>query len=206
MNKEITYVSVDSDALDFLKAVCFGAIADPYEAASSRAYRDMNRTIRFNGLPEKKRTELRTDVTTLLEREIRLLTAEAITSQSDYDVWHFEQCRTVRSIYREAGVDFHFGQSQKWLNMMIKYLYISGECSFEDVFQYLHVPLDNYIFDVAQKELGIAHPQLAWSRWDDYDKEYLPYQTKLRSRIHGLPPLRWEFKSWVTEAQNRTSE
>ncbi len=54
MNTEITYTTVDTDALDFLKVIYFGVITNPYEAASKRAYLDMNRTIRFNGMPEKK--------------------------------------------------------------------------------------------------------------------------------------------------------
>ena len=172
MNTEITYPTVDTDALDFLKVIYFGALTNPYEAASKRAYLDMNRTIRFNGLPEGKRTELRSAVTAILEKEIHLLTPEIIKSQKDYDAWHFARCVNIRSLYREAGVEFHFGQAQKWLNMMIKYLYMIGECTFDGIFQYLHIPLDNYVFDVAQKELGIKRPKVAWSRWDDYDRQY----------------------------------
>ena len=111
MNTEITYTTVDTDALDFLKVIYFGVITNPYEAASKRAYLDMNRTIRFNGLPEEKRTELRSTVTSLLEKEIRLLTPEIITSRKDYDAWHFSRCANILSIYCEARVEFHFGQA-----------------------------------------------------------------------------------------------
>ena len=206
MNTEITYTTVDTDALDFLKVIYFGAITNPYEAASKRAYLDMNRTIRFNGLPEGKRTELRSAVTAILEKEIPLLTPEIIKSQKDYDAWHFARCVNIRSLYREAGVEFHFGQAQKWLNMMIKYLYMIGECTFDGIFQYLHVPLDNYVFDVAQKELGIKRPKVAWSRWDDYNRQYWFYQNELRTRIHDYPPLRWEFKYWMKEARQHIVE
>lgn len=37
MNTEITYTTVDTDALDFLKVIYFGVITNPYEAASKRA-------------------------------------------------------------------------------------------------------------------------------------------------------------------------
>ena len=77
--------------------------------------------------------------------------------------------------------------------MMIKYLYMIGECTFDGIFQYLHVPLDTYVFDVAQKELGIKRPKVAWSRWDDYNRQYWFYQNELRTRIHDYPPLRLEF-------------
>ena len=160
MNTEITYTTVDTDALDFLKVIYFGVITNPYEAASKRAYLDMNRTIRFKGMPEEKRTELRTSVTALLEIEIRLLSPEIITNQKEYDAWHHARCTEIRSLYRDNGIEFHYGQSQKWLNMMIKYLYMIGECTFDGLFEFLHVPLDNYVFDVAQKELGIFRPKI----------------------------------------------
>ena len=35
MNTEITYTTVDTDALDFLKVIYFGVITNPYEAASN---------------------------------------------------------------------------------------------------------------------------------------------------------------------------
>ena len=206
MNTEITYTTVDTDALDFLKVIYFGVIINPYEAASKRAYLDMNRTIRFNGMPEEKRTELRTSVTALLEKEIRLLSPEIITSQEEYDSWHHALCTEIRSLYCDNGIEFHYGQSQKWLNMMIKYLYMIGECTFDGLFEFLHVPLDNYVFDVAQKELGISRPKIPWSRWDDYTGQYETYQNELRSRIHDYPPLRWEFKYWMKEARQHTTE
>lgn len=42
---EIVEAKVDKDILDFLKAIYFGDFTDPLKVASSRAYRDMNRTI-----------------------------------------------------------------------------------------------------------------------------------------------------------------
>lgn len=84
--------------------------------------------------------------------------------------------------------------------MTLKYLYISGAYTFEGLFPYLHVPIDNYIFSIAKKELGIPQPKISWSRWDDYKGQYMAYQTTLRSKIHGYYPLRWEFKFWMKEA------
>ena len=81
-----------------------------------------------------------------------------------------------------------------------------GECSFDGIFEFLHVPLDNYVFDVAQKELGISRPKISWSRWDDYSGQYEIYQNELRSRIHDYPPLRWEFKYWMKEARQHSLE
>lgn len=197
----IEYVQVDKDILEFLKVIYFGTIECPMTAASHRAYRDLNRTIRFEGMPQDRRNELRDEVTTLFKRNVPMLVEQGVKSQEAYDTWHCQMCNEIRSLYRDAGVEFHIGQAQKWINMTMKYLFVCGEYSFSGLFQYLHIPVDNYIFSVAEKELHISQPQVRWSRWDSYDEQYLSYQKSLRSSIHGLSPLRWEFKYWMKEAR-----
>ena len=193
-------VTVDKDILDFLKVIYFGVIVDPFEAAAFRAYRDFNRTLRFKNKGEKTRLSLRKDATDILRQRIALLDPENIKTQRDFDLWHRESCEEIRQLYTESEVDFTWGQAQKWLNMTIKYLYIVGSNDFSGVFQFCHVPIDNFIFQIAEKELGIPRQKTAWSRWDDYN-EYMAYQKELRSRIKEYDPLRWEFKYWMKEAR-----
>ena len=40
MNTEITYTTVDTDALDFLKAIYFGVTTNAYEAAKEQQHDD----------------------------------------------------------------------------------------------------------------------------------------------------------------------
>lgn len=190
---------VDSDILSFLRAIYFGSYTNLYKAASSRAYLDMNRTIRFKGLDEECRSNLRKYIDEKLEKAIKEL---SVFSQEEYDVWHKNLCLDIQRSYERAGVDFTIGQSQKWVNMTIQYLYMLGANTFDGVFQYFHVPIDNYVFDIAQKVLGIKRPKIAWSRWKSYDNQYMEYQKQLRSKI-DMDPLRWEFKYWLLEARNR---
>lgn len=199
--ERIEYVSVDKDVLDFFKVIYFGAIMDPMAAASDRAYRDLNRTIRFKNMPQERRDFLRQSVTALFKKEIPTLVEIGVDNQNSYDSWHHRICGQIRTYYRDAGIEFYYGQAQKWLNMTMKYLYVSGEYTFDGLFQYLHVPIDNYVFSIAKKELGIPQPTTAWSRWDDYNRQYMAYQSALRSRIRGYYPLRWEFKFWMKEAR-----
>lgn len=197
----IEYVSVDKDILDFYKVIYFGAITDSMAATSNRAYLDLNRTIRFNKIPQEKRDSLRCSVTLLFKKEILALVEAGVDSQNGYDSWNHRICWEMRTYYREAGVEFHYGQVQKWLNMTMKYLYVSGEYTFDDLFQFLHVPIDKNVFSIARKELGIRPPTTAWSRWDDYNRQYMTYQKELHSKIRGYSPLRWEFKFWMQEAR-----
>lgn len=82
---EIVETKVDKDILDFLKAIYFGDFTDPLKAASSRAYRDMNRTIRFNGLPDATRLALREKVNAVFDVELSKLNSDSITSQDEFD-------------------------------------------------------------------------------------------------------------------------
>lgn len=199
--EQIEYVSVDKDVLDFFKVIYFGTITDPMVAASDRAYRDLNRTIRFKNMPQERRDSLRQSVTALFKKEIPALVEAGADNQENYDSWHRRICGQIRTYYRDAGIEFYYGQAQKWLNMTMKYLYVCGEYTFDGLFQYLHVPIDNYVFSIAKKELGIPQPTIAWSRWDDYNRQYMAYQSALRSKIRGYYPLRWEFKFWMKEAR-----
>ena len=203
MPQEIQYAKVDQDSLEFLKAIYFGAETNPYTAAANRAYLDMNRTIRFNGLDEKERKRLHDFVCDLLEMSIKKLEAHPPQTQGAYDLWHFELCQYIQKAYAKSGIVFYMGQCQKWVNMTMKYLYIIGVCGFDGYFGFLHIPLDNYIFDVSARELGVARPDKAWSRMADYQSEYLAYEKKLRKAIGDAAPLRWEFHAWLKEARKR---
>lgn len=78
-------------------------------------------------------------------------------------------------------------------------MYIVEENTFDGVFQYLHIPLDTYIFDVAATHFGIETPNTPWNSGDEYEKQYVPYQNE---RIHSVDPLRWAVRMWLQEAWN----
>lgn len=199
---EIVETKVDKDILDFLKAIYFGDFTDPLKAASSRAYRDMNRTIRFNGLPDAIRLALREKVNVVFDVELSKLNFDSITSQDEFDAWHRSVSDMIKALYWEEGVKLTYGHTQKWINMTIKYLYMLEANIFDAVFKFLHIPLDNYVFDIARDSLGITRPRVAWSSWDNYDEQYLQYQNLIREKISIGTPLRWEFRYWLKVARN----
>lgn len=195
-------ITVDKDVFDFLKYVYFKSLSNCYEAASRRAYLDMCRTIRFN---KKNGDETRKKVDVLIEKEIKALIKTGVDSQAEYDAWHFELCRQIKQLYDDQNIHFYMGQSQKWVNMTMKYLYIIGETDLTGIFEFLHVPLDNYIFNAVEKELGIKKPKILWSRMTNYDKDYIAYQRQIRNSI-DLEPLRWEFMFWLKEIKNQNNK
>lgn len=199
---EIVETKVDKDILDYLKAIYFGDLTDPLKVANSRAYRDMNRTIRFNGLPDATRLALREKVNAVFDTELTKLKSDSITSQDEFDAWHHSVSDKIKKLYLDEGVKLTYGHAQKWINMTIKYLYMLEANSFDGVFEFLHIPLDNYVFDIARDLLGIARPKVAWSSWDNYDEQYLCYQNLIREKITTGTPLRWELRYWLKVARN----
>lgn len=190
----------DSNILEFLKFSYFGNLKDPIEVASNRAYRDMCRTIKFNGLSEENRLKLRKKVKDDFKTEIDNLTLKI---QGDFDKWHEQLCKKIIDEYKKSKIQLSYGQAQKWVNMTIKYLYILEVegYTFDSIFEDLHIPIDNYVFDAVEKELGIKRPADAWSKLDK--KEYLKYQEDIREELRkkNSSPLIWEFENWLKKAQ-----
>ena len=103
--------------------------------------------------------------------------------------------------YKTQDIEFTVGHAQKWINMTMKYLYIYGDIDVTGIFDFLHVPVDSYIFDAVEQQFGIKRPCSAWSRLTDYET-YLRYQKNIRAQVK-TSPLRWEFSNWLKTAKER---
>lgn len=191
-------VTVNSNILEFLKMLYFGVTDNPFEAASRSAYTDMCRTIRFHG---KNGEALRKSVDVLLEERIPELIA--VDNSEKFTQWHYSICKQIVEQYEAAGIEFYMGQAQKWVNMTLKYLYVLVPDVVEPFYCFLHIPLDNYIMDIAKKQYGVPPLTTAWSRISDY-QDYLDYEQKLMEVIDEVP-LNWEFKKWVESARQQKS-
>lgn len=203
----------DEEILKFLKFSYFGDLNISIEVASKRAYRDMCRTLRFGVLPIDTKdniiSDLKESVNVIFKKEIPIINEGNITSPEEFNSWHEKVCYLIIKKYEEHGINLTYGQAQKWLNMTIKYLYMLQVYSFDRVINCLHIPIDNYIFVAVEKELGIKRPVDAWSKLDK--TEYLKYQKDIRERIEkdsniDVPPLLWEFKNWLNEAEKEAQK
>lgn len=211
----------EKDILEFFKYSYFGNLKDPIEAASNRAYRDMCRTLDFKNITENDKTNFKKEVKAILKNimknEDKNQNINNIKNQDEFDTWHQGICdkiikksKKIEKIKetdegKEEKIQFTYGQAQKWVNMTIKYLYMLNDHTFDNVFDFLHVPVDNYIFKAVKDELKIKKPtKKSWSRWDNYE-EYLKYQNDIRKNLKKekkeISPLRWEFENWLNEAE-----
>jgi len=194
-------ILIDKDIIDSLRGLYFGSYKDIYTAVGIRAYRDFNRTLNFgNKHPAELRNRLRSQAIDILQTAFAMLHENTPQSQSEFDDWHKATAERIIKLYTDDGISFSYGQAQKWINMSAKYLFLSGEEDFCDTFQFLHVPIDNYVETIVLTMYGIPKPKLAWSKWSY--QQYDSYQKCLRSHIVGEAPLRWEFRNWLIAARN----
>lgn len=201
-------VLIEQNIFDTLKFLYFGSTENCYNASSKKAYLDLCRTIVFNGAVLLHRKECENAVDLLIENEISNIVRFGIASQEEYNDWHCSLCNKIIQIYATKNICFHFGQAQKWINMTVKYLYVINDVDLSKIINYAHIPIDNYVFKAAEKELGIKQPITSWSRMDN--QEYITYQIELRDAIinnyYYETPLRWEMIYWLKEAKLSNAE
>lgn len=193
-------IEIDRDILLFLRFAYFGNSKDSFLAATTRAYLDFNRTLRFLGMPDEQRLEMRTWASKFIKEAILKLLDRDKLCQTDFDSWHHRTCDALIDCYLSNEILFTYGHAQKWINMTFKYLYMLEAVPLDFVFPFLHVPIDNIVLERAEKQLGISRPSQVWSSWGDYTF-YLQYQDNLRQKIDKEAPLRWEFHNWLDEIE-----
>lgn len=169
-----------------------------------RAYRDLNRTLRFNEKSKNTcdRQKFVTDICRFVKKEIKNLFELNKNKELDFDDKHKDICNKIikeaenwknqneESIWEKDTADdknIYYGQAQKWLNMTLKYMWLTGiwesEFNTGDLLSELHVPVDSYIIEAVWKNTNIPSPirkganrdkdykhpadkVKAWSKWE----------------------------------------
>lgn len=169
--------------------------------ASGKAYADLQRTLQGMGThPDRDILKQKTheSITAFVDD------LATINSQEEFDQAHKRWCEKTVAEFEQyvhptrTGFKFHYGQAQKWLNMTLKYLAVLDHPDVQRVYPYLHVPLDQYVYNEASRE-GIKR-LTAWSRLGP--EKYITYQESLREMVKAKGkyscPLDWEADVWVT--------
>lgn len=185
-------------------ADCFLLEVRDFSGAANKAYADMaRRTLRIKAAPNE-RDGLREKATAILESTIEELKR---TAPSSFRSWHEKTCEELIACYGEQP--FSYGQAQKWLNMLLKYLYVYGVQGYEGLFtperiDALDMAIDSKVIDGLHKgKYKIRRPALAWSKWDK--DTYLAYQHEVRAKLKNASdienederiPFYWELINW----------
>lgn len=219
--------------LEFLKYAYFNitkgdGMNDILIKCANKAYMDLCRTIRFKTEDGNIKAEYKTKICDMLVMEYDLLCDVVSVCYSEnekqeiFDREHNRICEEIIETYSEIS-DFTYGQAQKWLNMMLKYvLLIEGDSVLKS---YLHIPVDSYIMQAV----GSDNPKLKyclklecvpkkdgtvgkysessskpWSKWS-YE-EYIAFQNCIRKAIFESgysSPIEWENGAWIEVAEYR---
>lgn len=180
---------------------------------STRAYRDLSRTLHGIGTHPDKNTLLENTHLSLHQFVTELQT---VVTQEEFDERHDAWCQERG---RYFGAHPHrdrdtftltYGQAQKWINMTLKYLAVLDHPAVSDVYRFLHVPIDSIVYkEAAHPTTGIGVPRppggIAWSRLNR--DQYRDYQHNLRNNITdnsngSLAPLDWEAQAWIARSSS----
>ena len=191
--------------LEFLKYAYFNmtkgdSMNDILIKCAEKAYLDLCRTIKFNTENKDTRKGAKRKICEMLVHE-------------------YEE---IINTYSEIS-ELTYGQAQKWLNMMLKYVLMTAEDS--ALKNYLHIPVDSYIMQAV----GSDNPKLKhclklecvpkkdgtvgkysestskpWSKWN-YE-EYIAFQNCIRKAVSESDynsPIEWENAAWIEVAEYR---
>ena len=173
-----------------------------FEGAAHKAYADMaRRTLRIKE-NSKERIALKKSATEILRQAVEDLKNDS----SDFPKWHEKSCNALIACY---GGQISYGQAQKWLNMLLKYLYVYDVNGYETLFSSreriaaLDMPVDSKVINALRRKYTVKPPTAGWSAWDR--NTYRAYQAAAQSALHNAPdienpderlPFYWELIHW----------
>lgn len=172
-----------------------------FEGAAHKAYADMaRRTLRIKEDSEERKV-LKEQATKILRQAVEKLKNDS----SDFPKWHEKSCNALIACY---GGQLSYGQAQKWLNMLLKYLYVYDVKGYETLFSQkritaLDMPVDSKVIDALRRKYAVKPPTAGWSVWDR--NTYRVYQAAARSALQNAPdienpderiPFYWELIHW----------
>jgi len=187
---------MSSETNEFKKLVGYPTdYVDQYKFSADHAYKDLQRTLRGIGKNPKSK-EAKADCEKAITIFAKKCETGFIKSQEDFDEEHRKLCDQLIFIYGKNNFhDFTYGQAQKWINMSIKYLYCFDEKRFGGTLPFIHIAIDNYIFNAISTWQGYDEVKFyPWSKLKDYSK-YLGFQKWFKEQSDDIPLIE-EFKLW----------
>lgn len=203
---------------------------------ANRAYLDLCRTLKFT--EEYKNNKVSFSeciIDNIMIKKIKDLLDKfdpsvINTEKFDFDCWHEKLCEKLNEeankceylVSSDNDESFHYGQAQKWVNMTLKYMFITEkwpEC-FENIKCFLHAPIDNYILEGVWNEKWIDVLEIVnikefdvekkfdsdkfkpWSKWNQ--ELYKKFIKCLRNKVKNQNLIEWETKTWLDVARDKS--
>lgn len=155
-----------------------------YLAGIRRAFLDLSRTLK----KENERSENIKKAENFLQNRLSELLVSNL-NEREFDEFHKKACEDLKEVWKQLEI----GQTQKWINMTLKYWLLLGENripGIEKNAEHFHIPIDRII-----KEKIFGEKTGAWSGIKEY-KDYFKYQKIIRDKYKGEIPIVVEFKEF----------
>lgn len=204
------------------------------KCCAQRAYKDLARTIKYaysvsyidshksdNGVAHFL-DERKTRVENICDNILKS-TRERECLDSSFNEWHEQKCTDIMNIMNathhndhkllKEGYYFSIGQTQKWVNMTLKYVWLLDMLPKGLTERSLHAPIDSYILHSLKEHTvdGVtgsgetySYQNKTWSALDDYDT-YMELQKAIKeiAEQNQMTPIAWEESAWIKVAEKR---
>lgn len=224
----------NSILIDFMMYSYFGVVprelydkSDSYEddcvrKAIMKAYVDATNQGAYNTLFTKQAKEKNPKIKEYSENAkksgaqkiFKEICSLSCNDETSFTQWHQKLCDMLVSEYSQVYVEdkpfFTYGNAQKWVNMSLKYIFITqsycGKCgqNVNSVKNFLHIPLDSYIISALKNE-GVEIKE-KWSQIAEYGKiddrskaSYMAYVNDIKEIAQA--PIEWENIAWIEQAE-----
>lgn len=226
VKKKIPYICAKRAYLDLARTVKYNYSSSELEEMKSKKSSEEDKDKANNFIDSKN--ELIKNICENILSPIKTKEGEISFKNSDFDDWHKAKCREIinfmnnsidKSNTKILKKDFTIGQAQKWVNMTLKYLWLLNALPTGVKPEYLHVPIDSYIIEIAydnknkfENALGLLEkkPKKSWSKLPEY-KKYFKIQEAIRKAIktnttNKTIPIKWESLAWIEVAEKQANK
>lgn len=223
----IPYICAKRAYLDLARTVRYEYSSSELEEMKSKKSSEEDKDKATNFIDSKN--ELIKNICENILSTIETKEGEISFESSDFDKWHKAKCEEIIN-FMNNSIDksntkilkeekFTIGQAQKWVNMTLKYLWLLNALPTGVKPEYLHVPIDSYIIEIAydnknkfENALGLLEekPKESWSKLPEY-KTYFKIQEAIRKAIktnttNETIPIKWESLAWIEVAKKQANK
>lgn len=222
----IPYICAKRAYLDLARTVKYSYSSSKLEEMKSKKSSEEDKDKATNFIDSKN--ELIKNICENILSPIKTKEGEISFESSDFDKWHKAKCEEIINFMNNSinksntnilKKDFTIGQAQKWVNMTLKYLWLLNALPTGVKPEYLHVPIDSYIIEIAydnknkfENALGLLEekPEESWSELYKYE-EYFKIQEAIRKAIktnttNETIPIKWESLAWIEVAEKQANK
>lgn len=227
-SKKVPYICAKRAYLDLARTVKYRYSSSELKEMKSKKSSEEDKDKATNFIESKN--NLIKNICENILSTVKTEKGEISFKNSDFDKWHEEKCKEItekmngnyetvnNSDEKVLNKSFTIGQAQKWVNMTLKYLWLLDTLPAGVEPEYLHVPIDSYIIEIAYNKTDAFKysleledkPEKSWSKlseYEDYSKRQKEIREAIKKKItNETIPIEWESLAWIEVAEKQANK